>query len=379
VLQRTDATQSSGPPGSLEAASLTQSRAGVSNSFDPTFEIQGRPVGPGHPCYIVAEAGSNHNRDLGIARELIDVAANAGADAVKFQTYTGANLYSSKTPRFGYIKDERSPRELIDAIALPREWQEELMSHAESRGIHFFSTPFDHDAVDSLAKLGVGVLKIASFELVDLQLIRKAASVGVPLILSTGMATYGEVEDALGAIARTENRAVALLRCASLYPAPPQIMNLRAMATLRQAFGVPVGLSDHTEGVAMAAAAAALEANVYEKHFTLDRSMEGPDHSFALEPEELGAAVAAIRDVESALGSGRLQGPSEAESKEMFTLGRRSLVATQDIPAGTLITAEMLVAKRPGYGIAPKHLELVVGRRASVDIESDDVITWEMV
>lgn len=349
------------------------------SNFRATFEIQGRPVGSGYPCYIIAEAGSNHNRDIGIARELIDVAADAGADAVKFQTYTGAGLYSTKTPRFSYIEDERSPRDLIDAIALPREWQEELMSHASGRGIHFFSTPFDDDAVDSLAELGVGVLKIASFELVDLQLIRKAASVGVPLIISTGMATYGEVEDALSAVDDAGNHAVALLRCASLYPAPAKIMNLRAMATMRRAFGVPVGLSDHTEGVAMAAAAAALEANIYEKHFTLSRSMEGPDHSFALEPEELRSAVAAIRDVESALGSGRLEGPSSAESGEMFTLGRRSLVATQDIPAGTTITAEMLVAKRPGYGIAPKHMKLVIGRRAATDIEYDDVITWEMV
>lgn len=351
----------------------------MNERFDPTFEIQGRPVGAGNPCYIVAEAGSNHNRDLGIARELIDLAADAGADAVKFQTYTGEGLYSSKAPRFSYIKDERSPRELIDDIALPREWQQQLMSHAQGRGIHFFSTPFDHDAVDSLVSLGVGVLKIASFELVDLQLISKAAAAGVPLILSTGMATYGEIEDALATVAETGNRAVALLRCASLYPAPPEILNLRSMATMRRAFGVPVGLSDHTEGVAMAAAAAALEASVYEKHFTLSRSMEGPDHSFALEPDELRAAVAAIRAVESALGNGRLEGPSDAESAEMFALARRSLVAARAIPAGALITADMLVAKRPGYGIAPKHLEFVVGRRAVVDIEYDDVVTWEMV
>lgn len=351
----------------------------MSYSFQPTIDIGGRPVGPGHPCYVIAEAGANHNRDLGIARELIDVAAEAGADAVKFQTYTGAGLYSRKTPRFSYIKDERSPTDLLDALALPREWQEQLMAHATDRGIDFFSTPFDHDAVDSLVELGVGVLKIASFEIVDLQLIRKAASAGVPLIVSTGMATYGEIEDALGAVAEAGNHAVALLRCASLYPAPPRIMNLRAMATMRQAFGVPVGLSDHTEGIAIAAAAAALEANVYEKHFTLSRSMEGPDHPFALEPEELRAAVTAIRDAESALGNGRLEGPSDAESGEMFTLGRRSLVATRDIPRGTVIAADMLVAKRPGYGIAPKHIELVLGRQARTDIEADDVITWEMV
>ncbi len=349
------------------------------SSFDASFEIEGRPVGAGHPCYVIAEAGSNHNRDLGIARELIDVAAEAGADAVKFQTYTGAGLYSSKAPRFSNMPDERSPRELIDDIALPREWQQELMDHARGRAIHFFSTPFDNDAVDSLVSLGVGALKIASFELVDLQLIGKAAAAGVPLILSTGMATYGEIEDALGAAAETGNRSVALLRCASLYPAPPEILNLRSMATMRAAFGVPIGLSDHTEGITMAAAAGALEASLYEKHFTLSRSMEGPDHSFALEPDELRAAVSAIRAVEAALGNGRLEGPSDAESVESFVLARRSLVATRAIPAGALITADMLVAKRPGYGIAPKHLQLVVGRRAAVDIDYDDVVTWEMV
>jgi sialic acid synthase SpsE len=348
-------------------------------NFDSSLEIRGRPVGPSHPCYIVAEAGSNHNRDLGVARELIAVAADAGADAVKFQTFTGKAVYSTNTPRFEYLRDERSPAELLDAIALPREWQRELMDYARELGIEFFSTPFDHEAVDSLAELGVAALKIASFELVDLDLIRKAAGVGVPLILSTGMATYGEVEDALGAVADAGNRQVALLRCVSLYPAPPEIMNLRAMATMRRAFGVPVGLSDHTEGVTMAAAAAALEASVYEKHFTLSRGMDGPDHPFAIEPDELRAAVRAIRDVEAGLGHGRLEGPSEAESGEMFTLGRRSLVAAREIPAGTVITAEMLASKRPGYGIAPKHRDLVVGRRAAVNIKYDDVITWSMV
>jgi N,N'-diacetyllegionaminate synthase len=347
--------------------------------FQAVFRVLGRPVGPGHPCFVIAEAGSNHNRDLGIARELIEVAAAAGADAVKFQTYTGKGLYSSKTPQFQYLNDDRPPQELMDDIALPREWQEELMRYAQEQGIVFFSTPFDHAAVDSLAALGVAVIKIASFELVDLPLIRKAAAVGVPLILSTGMATYGEIEDALDAVASVGNRSVALLRCASLYPAPPEIMNLRAMATLRQAFAVPVGLSDHTQGTAMAAAAAALQANVYEKHFTLSRDMQGPDHSFALEPEELKAAVSAIRNVESGLGNGRVEGPSEAEAVEMFQLARRSLVATQDIPAGTVLTAEMLTTKRPGYGIPPKHLELVVGRRATVDIDYDDVITWSML
>ena len=166
-------------------------------SLRASFQIGGRTVGGGEPCYVIAEAGANHNRDLGLARELIDAAAEAGADAVKFQTYSGASIYSSKTPQFEYLKDDRSPQELLEAISLPREWQPQLAEHARERGIHFFSSPFDYDAVDQLAAVGVPAMKIASFEIVDLPLIRKAATTGVPLILSTGMAVYGEIEDAL--------------------------------------------------------------------------------------------------------------------------------------------------------------------------------------
>jgi N,N'-diacetyllegionaminate synthase len=348
-------------------------------SFNASFAIAGRRVGPGEPCYVIAEAGANHNRDLGMAKELIDVAADAGADAVKFQTYTGSGLYSSKTPRFEYLQDERSPAELLDSLALPREWQAELAEYAGSRGISFFSTPFDDEAVDGLAALGVPAMKVASFELVDLPLIGRVAAVGVPVILSTGMATYGEIEDALDAVARTGNRDVALLRCASVYPAPAEIMNLRAMATMRDAFGVPVGLSDHTTGIAVPTAAAALGAQLIEKHFTLSRELEGPDHPFALEPDELRAMVAAVRDVEVALGNGRVEGPSDLESVEMYRLARRSVVAASSISAGTTITREMLTTKRPGYGVKPKFIDALVGRVARVDIEEDDVITWEMV
>jgi sialic acid synthase SpsE len=351
----------------------------MSERFRSRFAIDGRPVGGGAPCYVVAEAGANHNRDLGVARELIDVAAEAGADAVKFQTYTGAAIYSSKAPTFQYLKDARSPQELLEAIALPRDWQPKLASQARDRGLHFFSTPFDHEAVDALAEVGVPAMKIASFEIVDLPLIRKAASVGVPVIISTGMAVYGEIEDALGAVAEAGNDAAALLRCASVYPATPEIMNLRAMGTLRAAFGVPVGLSDHTLGISVATGGAGLGMDVLEKHFTLSRDMEGPDHAFALEPDELKAMITSVREVTAALGTGRLEGPSEAERQEMFALARRSIIAARDIPAGTIITREMLTIKRPGFGIPPKHVELVVGRTAKVDIEFDDVVTWEMV
>jgi N,N'-diacetyllegionaminate synthase len=347
--------------------------------FLASFEVGGRRIGLGEPAYVIAEAGANHNRDLRIAKELIDAAANAGADAVKFQTYTGSTLYSSKTPRFEYLNDERNPADLLDAIALPREWQPELAEYARSQGIAFFSSVFDDHAIESLAAIGVPAMKIASFELVDLRLIRAAASVGVPVILSTGMATYGEIEDALGAVTETGNREVALLRCASVYPAPAEVMNLRAMATMRQAFGVPVGLSDHTTGISVPIGAATLGAELIEKHFTLSRTMEGPDHPFALEPSELRAMIIGVREIEAALGNGRLEGPSEAEAVEMYRLGRRSVVAASDIPAGTTITGDMLTTKRPGYGIKPKDIDRIVGRAARVDIEFDDVITWDMV
>ncbi|MBA3746565.1 MAG: N-acetylneuraminate synthase family protein [Solirubrobacterales bacterium] len=314
-----------------------------------------------------------------MARALVDAAADAGADAVKFQTYSGADLYSSRTPRFQYLDDDRSPQELLDAIALPREWQPLLAEHAAARGIHFFSSPFDRAAVDSLAELGVPAMKIASFELVDVGLVEYTAATGIPIIISTGMATYGEVEDALAAVARSGNRQVALLRCASLYPAPAEIMNLRAMATMRAAFGVPVGLSDHTTAITVAAGAAALGMAILEKHMTLDRGLEGPDHPFALEPGEMQAMIAGVREVEAALGNGRLEGPSEPESGEMYRNARRSIVAACAIAAGTQITAEMLTVKRPGFGIVPKHLPLVVGRIAKTDIPEDEIVTWEMV
>jgi sialic acid synthase SpsE len=346
-----------------------------------TFEIAGRPVGADAPCYVIAEAGANHNRDIGLARKLIDVAGEAGADAVKFQVYSGRALYSSKTPRFSYLEgiSDKPASELLEDIALPREWIGELMEHARSRDIHLFATPFDADAVRELHAAGVPAMKIASFELVDLELIGAAAGTGLPLILSCGMASYGEIDEALDAASSAGGRHVALLRCASLYPAPPEIMNLRAMDTMRAAFGVPVGLSDHTTGTAVPLGARGVGMEVLEKHLTLDRTMSGPDHPFALEPGELHELVAGIRAIEQALGSGRLEGPSELEAQEMYTLARRSLIAAQDIPAGTVLTREHLVVKRPGYGIAPKDIARVVGRVARVNIEADDILTWEMI
>jgi sialic acid synthase SpsE len=346
-----------------------------------SIRIGAARVGTGERCYVIAEAGANHNRDLDTARRLIDVAAAAGADAVKFQTYSGRTLYSTKTPRFDYLGElgAQPAHELLEAIALPRDWQPLLAAHCRDAGIEFLSSPFDRQAVDELDALDVAALKIASFELVDHGLVAYAAATGRPLILSTGMATLAEIDEAMQVARDAGATQIALLQCASLYPAPADIMNLRTIPAMHAAFGVPVGLSDHTAGVHVAAASVALGAALIEKHFTLDRTMTGPDHPFAIEPAELAALVANVRDVEAALGDGLKQGPSAAEAREMFAKARRSIVAARPIPVGTVITADMLTVKRPGTGIAPKLLDAVVGRVARVDIDDDDIVTWEMV
>jgi sialic acid synthase SpsE len=346
-----------------------------------SLKLGEREVGPGHACYVIAEAGANHDRDLDVARRLIDAAVEARADAVKFQTYSGRTLYSTKTPRFEYLGElgAKPAHELLDDIALPREWQPILAAHCRDAGIEFLSSPFDRDAIDELDALDVAAFKIASFELVDLPLIEYAASKGRPLILSTGMATLGEIEEAVDTAVAAGAGGTCLLQCASLYPAPPATMNLRTIPTLQAAFGVPVGLSDHTLGTHVACAAIALGAHLLEKHFTLDRARTGPDHPFAIEPGELTALVAQVRDVEAALGDGRKRGPSSEEAVEMYTKARRSVVAACDIPCGTRITREMLTTKRPGHGIRPKFIETLVGRCANTDIEADEVLTWNMV
>jgi len=345
------------------------------------IQIGRHTVGDGAPCYVIAEAGANHNRDLDTALRLIDVAREAGADAVKFQTYSGRTLYSTKTPRFDYLGDlgAKPAHELLDDIALPRDWQPVLAEHCAERGIEFLSTPFDRRAVDELDALDVAAFKIASFELVDLPFLRYIGATARPVVLSTGMASLGEIDEAVAALRAAGCPQLALLQCASLYPAPPSIMNLRTIVSLRAAFGVPVGLSDHTTGVHVASAAVALGAAIIEKHFTLDRSMTGPDHPFAIEPAELKELIAHVRDIEVALGDGVKRGPSAEEAAEMYGKARRSIVAAMAIPAGTEITSEMLTVKRPGFGIAPRFLEAVVGRVARVDIEDDEILTWEMV
>lgn len=346
-----------------------------------TLTIGGRIIGGEADVYVIAEAGANHNRDFDTAVEMIDVAADSGADAVKFQTYSGHSIYSKKTPRFKYLKgiSDKSPADLLEEISLPRDWQPRLAEHARNRGLDFFSTPFDFAAVDELVAVGVPLLKIASFEIVDLPLIRRVAATGLPMIISTGMATLAEIDEAVEAARGAGASEIGLMQCTSVYPAPAERINLRSMETMRRAFGVPTGLSDHTEGIAVSIAAAALGAAFIEKHFTLDRTMKGPDHPFAIEPEELTALVAGVRAARAALGDGLKSGPTPEERDEMYRLARRSLIVVGDHPAGTVLTEEMITIKRPGFGIAPKEFERIVGRALTRDVTDDDILTWEMV
>ena len=342
------------------------------------IRVGGKHIGEEEPCFIIAEAGSNHNGSLEQAKELIDVAVEAGADAVKFQIYTAETLYSKYTPEFSYLNLKgQNVYELIKDIETPREWIQELAGYCKDRDILFLATPFDFEAVDILDKY-VPSFKIASFEITDLELLKYAAEKGKPMIISTGMVNLGEIEDAITAIKSVGNEDIVLLHCNSLYPAPVEIVNLKAIETMRTAFKVPVGFSDHTLGIHIPIAAVAIGACVIEKHFTLDRTLPGPDHSFAIEPDELKEMVRYIREVEKAKGSG-IKEKSELESEEMYIKARRSIHAKVDILKGTKITRDVLVIKRPGYGIKPKFIDIVVGREAKRDMREDEWITWDMV
>ncbi|MFC1904272.1 pseudaminic acid synthase [Chloroflexota bacterium] len=343
-------------------------------------KIGERWVGEGEPTFIIAEAGANHDRKLSQAKQLIDVAVEAGANAVKFQVYSAETIYSKKTPQFSYLKELDAGKSTYDILReneLSREWLKELYEYCQKQGIIFLASPFDKEAIDQLQEVSVPAYKWASFEIVDLPLLKHVASKGKPMLLATGMCNLADIQEAVDTVYSTGNKDVILLHCTSLYPTKPNQVNLRMMDTIQAAFHLPVGLSDHTLGITIPVAAVARGACVVEKHFTLSRKLEGPDHPFALEPEELKQMVSAIREVEEGLGSSVKQMIPDEE--EMARLGRRSLIARVDISKGARIAEDMLIIKRPGYGIRPKFLDIVVGREAKRDIEKDDIITWEMV
>ena len=346
------------------------------------FEIDGRTVGIGQPCYVIAEAGVNHNCDVALGRRLIDTAQASGADAIKFQSYTAGRIATRVAPR--YWVEPGDPRgtqwdtfDRLDKLSA-RDFAS-LLAHARSIGLTAFSTPFDDQAVDELAALGVPAFKIASADLTCHGLIERAARVGQPMILSTGTSTLAEVEEALGVVRRAGNEQVVLLHCTLKYPCPPEGINLRMMEHLMRAFpGVPVGLSDHSLGISVPQAAVALGACMIEKHYTVDKTLPGsPDHHLSVDPSDLRAMVDGIRTVEKALG--KAEKGLEPLEVDAWRYARRSVTSAARIARGTTITREMLTYKRPGTGISPRHLDLVVGRVARTDIPEDTTLTWDML
>jgi N,N'-diacetyllegionaminate synthase len=327
---------------------------------------------------VIAEAGVNHNGDPAMARRLIEVAARAGADLVKFQTFSADRLTTAAAATADYQARNTGSLEpqqaMLRRLELSREMHQELMQHCRDCGIGFFSTPFDCESVDFLAQLGLDRFKVPSGEITNLPYLRHIGRYGKSVILSTGMATMTEIGSALEVLetAGTGRERVTVLHCTTEYPAPMAEVNLRAMLTIRDAFAVAVGYSDHTQGIEVAIAAVALGASVIEKHFTLDRSLPGPDHQASLEPAELAAMVAAIRNIESALGNGIKEvGPSEARNRPV---ARKSIVAACAIRAGEAFDAANLTTKRPGTGISPMRWDEVIGRRARRDFAQDEFI-----
>lgn len=344
---------------------------------------KGRAIGEERPCFIIAEAGSNHDQNLDQAFKLIEVAAEAGADAVKFQVFSADKIAADTREGIAVLRDPKfsgygtTLHELYKKLEMPREWLPKLKKHADACGIMFSATPFDEEAVDALEAIGLPFYKIASFELVHLPLIKHAARTGKPVILSTGMATLDEIEDAVQAVLETGNQEYALLHCGIEYPPRMEDVHLAAMSVMRTKFPCPIGYSDHTLGLTVPIAAVALGAAIIEKHFTVDKNLSGPDHQFALSPSELKNMVLAIRDVEKAIGLPQ-KGPVEAELIHLQR-GRRSLFAARDIPANETITRDMISVLRPATGLKPKYLDTVVGKKAKTHIARNEPITWEKV
>jgi pseudaminic acid synthase len=345
------------------------------------IQIGRRRVGPGEPVYIIAEMSANHNQDFDRAVKILRAAKACGADAIKLQTYTPETLTIDANKEYfmiggGTLWDGRTLYDLYGEAYMPWDWQPKLKRIADEEGLDLLSTAYDETALDFLEELGVPAHKVASFENIDLPLIEKMARTGKPLIISTGMASLLEIGEAVQAARSAGAEEIALLKCTSAYPSPPEEMNLRTIPELAKAFDTVTGLSDHTIGIAVPVASIALGACIIEKHFTLTRSIPGPDSAFSLEPSEFKAMVDAIRTVEKALGEVHFGGGQLESKSKTF---RRSLFVVKDMKAGDLLTAENVRSIRPGYGLPPKHLKDVLGRRATRDVERGTPLDWSLV
>ena len=349
--------------------------------MESLFRIGNRKIGPHEPCYIVAELSANHNQNFDQAVRILHAAKDAGADAVKLQTYTADTItLRSDKDCFriagGTLWDGRTLHDLYQEAFTPWEWQPKLKEIADELGMQLFSSAFDESAVDFLERMNVPAHKVASFELVDIGLIEKMARTGKPLIMSTGMASEEEISEAVEAARGAGATEIALLKCTSAYPAPAQEANLRTIPELARRFNCPAGLSDHTMGIALPVAAVALGACIIEKHLCLRRADGGPDGAFSLEPEEFKAMVEAVREAEKALGTVQFaSGPREANSRKF----RRSLFVVEDVKDGELFTKQNVRSIRPSDGLHPRHLHEVLGKPAACDVERGTPLNWTLV
>jgi N,N'-diacetyllegionaminate synthase len=345
-----------------------------------TIEIGRGKIGPGEPTFLIAEAGVNHNGQLPLAKRLVDIACEAGADAVKFQTFRADRLAGLSAPKADYQKQTTPAGEsqlmMLRQLELSEAAFREVRNHCSSRGIIFLSTPFDEESVDFLDDLGVPAFKVPSGEITNWPLLERIGAKGKPAILSTGMSNLGEIDEAVRRLRNSGSPQMALLQCVSEYPARVSTVNLRAMATLARCFGTPVGLSDHTLGIEIAIAAVALGARIIEKHFTIDKTLAGPDHSASLEPHELRMLVKGIRDVEAALGDG-IKEPTPQELRNAAMV-RRSLVAAVELEIGSRLEPSMVTLKRPGTGLSASALPYILGRRLRRRVEAGALLELGM-
>jgi len=345
------------------------------------FEINGRKIDSSAPVFMVAEMSANHGQSYEQAVRLIHAAKEAGADAVKIQTYTPDTMTIDCDNDYfrigkGTVWEGRNLYDLYGEAYTPWEWQPDLKKEAEKLGLTLFSTPFDHSAVDFLEEMGVPAYKIASFEIVDLPLLRKVARTGKPVILSTGMSTLKEIDEALRTLAQAGADRIALLKCTSAYPALPEDMNLNSIPFLAGKYRVPVGLSDHTLSPVVPVVAVALGACIVEKHFTLSRALKGPDTEFSLEPEEFSQTVQAVRTTEKALGKASFELQQKEKASRAF---RRSIFTVRDVKKAEEFTSENIRIIRPGNGLHPRHLDRIIGKKASKDIPRGTPLDWSLV
>ena len=342
-----------------------------------TVRIGDKIIGEGPQTFIIAEAGVNHNGDINLAKKLVDLAADARVDAVKFQTFITEEIVTRHAEKADYQKENTGNRkesqfEMLKKLELSFKKFREIKTYCDKKKILFLSTPFDHKSVNFLEELEVSAFKIASGEIINFPLLSHIASTGKPIILSTGMSTLEDVEEALGVIYKTQNSKIVLLHCTSDYPAKVEDVNLRAMITMHQSFHLPVGLSDHTPGIEVSLAAVAMGASVIEKHFTLDKNLPGPDHKASLGPQELKDLVKAIRNIGRALGDG-IKTPSRSEMNTKL-IARKSIVAARNIKKGELLNEHNITVKRPGNGISPMRWNEVLGSKAVRDFEKEELI-----